>query len=529
MININGHNLIRYIYILLLLITVSRYEAQTFYKTYDVDTKADFVNTSDIILTNDSCYVIVCTSYDSSLASHTIELIRSNAAGTMIWRKIFLCPNTPYLVNIVESPDSGFFISGSYEYPTDTTCKVLLIKTDKNGSKQWVKLLGDNKLTQWNYDLQIVGGNLYILSEGYIKMTTTQYQNAYFVTKTDLLGNVIWYNLYNWSGAPYPKTFIVSKNEEIYVSGEINSFGYNYLALSKIDSSGGLLWSKIYTPTNDIDPLDIMIDSSNNLVLTGHIWISNAKNWDIFLMKMDSAGNFKWGKTYGGFNPDEGWAIFQNTSGYVICAEPESFPGYTSRGSLIQTDSIGNMQWMKIYGDTTGSFPNGALQLRSGFVIYGIKGSYASTSSIYLLRTDPNGISPCKWFPVSLPDSILTLIPIDSGYSGSVQGTMIYDLNELILLSNDYDNCDLSSMEQRDVSNLRVYPNPNSGVFQIGISNDIYEGEIVIQNLLGETVHRQSTCMGVNHINCVNLSKGLYVYVILSKNEVTRSGRFIIE
>jgi hypothetical protein len=511
-------------------VTTPRYQAQTtgFYKSYDVETKSDFSETSDIVLTYDSSYVVTCTYYDQLLASPTIELFKINSLGSMVWRQTFLCPNTPFNANIIQTPDSGFMVTASYNYPLDTTQKIILIKTDKFGNKQWLKLLGDNFLIQTNYDAQIEGDNIFLLSYGHIKLPGNLYQPAYFVAKTDLLGNILWYKYYNWAGTPYPKTFVVTQNKELFISGEINNAGYSQLAMSKIDSTGNLVWSKIYSPYGDIDALNMILDSAGNLILTGHKWISN-NDWDIFLMKIDSLGNYKWGQTYGGTKPDEGWAVFQSQSGYVICAEPESF--VTSRASLIKTDSVGNIQWMKIYGDTTGSFPNGALQLNNGFVIFGINGKYSSISPVYLLKTDLNGISTCKWFPVSLPATSFTLTPIDTGSTGFVQGVMTYSLTEIIRPINDYDFCTTTSIEDYNylINNPKIYPNPNSGSFKINIFNESVNGELIILDSLGQRVYQQNIRQGVNDINTTGLPKGLYNYSILYSRQVTGSGRLVIE
>lgn len=523
--------LTRLIYIFTLLITTSFYQAQTggFYKSYDVKTKSDFTETSDIILTNDSCFALACTSYDSSMASVTIEIFKINSSGTMLWRQTFLCPTATFYTNIIQTPDSGFVITASCDYPADTTIKVIIIKTNKLGTKQWIKLLGDNKLSQFNRDTQIKGNSIFLLSHGSIKLPGNMYQNAYFVTKMDLLGNIEWYKYYNWVGAPYPKSFVITNKKELFVSGEINNLGNVQFALSKIDSSSNLIWSKVYSPFSDVDPLHMIQDTAGNLLFTGHKWISAANGWDIFLMKIDSIGNFKWGKTYGGTSDDEGWSVFQSNSDYVICAEPESF--VTSRASLIKTDSVGNIKWMKIYGDATGSFPNGALQLKSGYIIYGIKGNYAANTRIYLLKTDHNGIAPCKWNTVSLPATPFTLTASNTGTTGLVQGIMSYSLTEIVRPINDYEFCVVNSIDDINnlTKNLKIYPNPNSGTFKLSIDIAVENCEIVIFNALGQKVHQQKIITGTNNIITNDLAKGLFNYAILLNKQTINYGKVTVE
>ncbi|MEP7171005.1 MAG: hypothetical protein ABI855_16675, partial [Bacteroidota bacterium] len=53
--------------ILIALVLYSNLKAQPtqFFKNYDINTKSDFAQTSDMILTFDSSYVIACISFDS--------------------------------------------------------------------------------------------------------------------------------------------------------------------------------------------------------------------------------------------------------------------------------------------------------------------------------------------------------------------------------------------------------------------------------------------------------------------------------
>lgn len=447
----------------------------------------------------------------------------------MLWRRTFLCPTATYYTNIIQTPDSGFIVTASCDYPADTTIKVILIKTDKVGNQQWMRLLGNNALEQVNRDLQIKNGSIFLLSHGSRKLPGNVYESAYFVTKLDLLGNIQWFNYYNWAGAPYTKSFVITNKKELFVSGEINNAGNPHFALSKIDSLGNLIWSKTYSPVGDVDPLSMMMDSNGDLLFTGHRWVSATKLWDIFLMKIDSAGNFKWGKTYGGNSDDEGWSVFQSNSDYIICAEPESF--VTSRASLIKTDSVGNLTWMKIYGDTTGSFPNGALQLKSGYIIYGIKGDFSAHTKTYLLKTDINGIAPCKWSSVNMPTGTFSLTSTNTGTTGTVQGITNYNLPQIIRPINQYEFCILDAIE--DINNLKkslkIYPNPNSGVFKLNIDVVVENCEIIIFNSLGQKVHQQKINTGTNDIITNDLAKGLFNYIIILNKQTVNYGKLTVD
>jgi hypothetical protein len=498
-----------------------------YFKSYDVNTKADFTQTSDMILCNDSSYAIALNSYDSTLMSSTIELIKIDTGGHITWGQSFICNSYCYNTQLIQMPDSGFLISSTYYYQADTTDKILLIKTNKFGIKQWIKLLGDGSLSQINRGLGLSGNDIFILSSGIRELSGTNVEHDYFIAKLDLTGNIVWHKYFNWAGAPYPKTLLVTPQKEMYVSGTVLYNGISQMGFSKIDSSGNLLLSKIFNTIGSVEPLDILIDSSN-IILTGRTGSYGAGLLDGFIMKLDASANFISAKTFGDTLDDEGYSIFKaHTSGYVICAEPESF-GHVSRASLIKTDTAGNMQWMKIYGDTAGSFPNGALQLNNGYLIYGIKGTYSSFAPIYLLKTDTSGIASCKWSTVTIPTSSFSLTTIDTGVSGTVQGNMTYTLTENIKVINEFDECPPNSINDLLLafSDLIVYPNPFSSSISITINKtNIKNVTFKVYDILGQKVFSKEEnnfkSSNVKTIDLSLLSKGIYLLEVNVDGERT--------
>src|SRR5207247_1334073 len=132
-------------------------------------------------------------------------------------------------------------------------------------------------------------------TKGAVKLGNVEY---YFIIKTDLMGNIIWFRKYNWIDYPYPHSLVVNNQNEIYVAAElIINVGFSHLALSKLDSSGNIILSKYYNPVAWSTPLKIIIDRNGNLILTGRSGLVDPNAWDIFLAKIDTSGTFHWLKT----------------------------------------------------------------------------------------------------------------------------------------------------------------------------------------------------------------------------------------
>ena len=83
---------------------------------------------------------------------------------------------------------------------------------------------------------------------------------------------------------------------------------------------------------------------------------------------------------------------------------------------------------------------------------------------------------------------------------------------------NKYIGRNLASIKQVADNNnqIRVYPNPNSGVFNLEISQyeNLKINDIEIYNMIGECVHRQIITSSNCQINLSDMSKGMYLVKI---------------
>src|SRR5690606_19045272 len=94
--------------------------------------------------------------------------------------------------------------------------------------------------------------------------------------------------------------------------------GFDIL-LQKLDSAGGYVWGKQIGGLLQDEILSLSIDSMSNIYITGQfkstvdfdpspgtINLTSAGDFDAFIAKFDSAGNYSWAKRIGGPNEDVG-------------------------------------------------------------------------------------------------------------------------------------------------------------------------------------------------------------------------------
>ena len=158
-----------------------------------------------------------------------------------------------------------------------------------------------------------------------------------------------------------------------YFTGNFNgqqSAGASDGFISKHDKNGNLIWQKYFGGPTDDRAHQLFYDkNSGQIYVTGYFdaklfygsdSLISTGDEDIFLLTLDSSGNWLWGKSYGGTGAQSASTVYCDASGRI------SISGYfedtlyadnvqlISRGIrnvfLLQTDASGNCLWAKRMG-----------------------------------------------------------------------------------------------------------------------------------------------------------------------------------
>ena len=165
------------------------------------------------------------------------------------------------------------------------------------------------------------------------------------------------------------------QNTVNFGSGNITSSGGKDIFIAKFDTTGSLEWVKTYGDSSFDRGLDIAIDSSDNIYVTGYfidtinfgggnvtVTDPSSGGSDLFVLKLNSSGEFQWVYTVGGSNNDNGKGIDVDSSGNVyisgIFKDTVNFGGgdITSYGNfdifVLKLNSSGVFQWVYHAGGT---------------------------------------------------------------------------------------------------------------------------------------------------------------------------------
>ncbi len=191
-------------------------------------------------------------------------------------------------------------------------------------------------------------------------------------------------------------SIVQTSDKELAVAGYTDTYGagINDAYIVNLDSAGNLKWTKTIGGTNWDEGNSIIQTSDKGLAIAGWTDSYGSGNADVYVIKLDSAGNLKWTKTIGGTNVDAGNSIVQTSDkGLAIAGYTESFGAGNYDVYVVKLDSAGNLKWTKTIGGTNNDFGYSIVQTSDkGLAIAGWTDSYgAGNYDVYLIKLDSAG------------------------------------------------------------------------------------------------------------------------------------------
>jgi len=153
-------------------------------------------------------------------------------------------------------------------------------------------------------------------------------------------------------------------------------------------------WSK-YIGGEDTEKFLAMQETSDGgLITAGTLEHWTRDDTDFYIVKTDSEGDVEWSKNYGDTKDDGAYAVAQTgDGGYVVAGDTKSYGAGLTDLWLIKIDSQGEMVWDKVYGGAKGEAAYSILVLGDGgYLMTGSTASYgAGSNDLWVLKTDADG------------------------------------------------------------------------------------------------------------------------------------------
>lgn len=201
------------------------------------------------------------------------------------------------------------------------------------------------------------------------------------------------------------------------------NFGQNDYWVVRLDASGNLLWQKSYGGSDEDIGMSIVNCEEGGFLLGGYSRSedgdveSNHGNYDVWLVKINDAGEIIWERAYGGNNIEYHAGIIQNEDGdYLVCNSTASADNGTVSGNhypnttydywIFKINQEGNLFWQKCYGGTGNDYAQNMIESPDkGYLIVGnstsndgdVTGHHdiSYTTDYWVLKT--NGEGDIQW------------------------------------------------------------------------------------------------------------------------------------
>jgi len=174
---------------------------------------------------DDNGYIIVGSTSSFSAGWIDVWLIKTDSNGNEIWNRTFAVLENDVGWSVQQTSDRGYIITGFTGESHDIYGDVLLIKTDEDGNKLWVKTFG-GKDGDAGYFVKQTSDGGYIITGLTYSFGSGNYDSDLWLIKTDSNGNLIWDKTYggNYLEAGYSVKQTKDDNGYIVV-GDTYSLG----------------------------------------------------------------------------------------------------------------------------------------------------------------------------------------------------------------------------------------------------------------------------------------------------------------
>ncbi len=319
----------------------------------------------------------------------TAQLLTIHAQGQ--GHLIFGRPNHDYGQAIVHTQDGGYLFAG-YSFAVGWP-DIFVAKFQTNGSTQWIRVINANKEEYVYSIIQTTDGG-YILTGSIYAWNDI---DDIIVIRLDANGNLLWAKTIGDPANREEAYAIIQTTDGNFVlAGYTRSFGQGStdVYIIKLDSAGNMLWSRVIGGNADDMAADVIQTTDNGFLLTGVTHSFGQGNGDILVIKLDSNGNLQWTRTIGGNNTDWGAdAVQADDGGYVITGVTSSFGQGTYDVYILKLDSSGNLLWTRTIGGTNDDRSYAIAKTNEGkYIITGYTKSFGQgNEDIYLIKLDNNG------------------------------------------------------------------------------------------------------------------------------------------
>ncbi len=341
------------------------------------------------------------TSYSSTGGSSDIFVAKLSPTGDWLWVKKAGGSGEDYGYGVAVDMYGNCYITGQFSltasFGTNSVTSaggldVFAAKLDTNGNWLWARSGGGTgndiayaiaALADASQESCYVAGVFNGTANFGTHSVTSAGSTDAFIAKVDISTNWSWANRGGGTGEDCATGISGDSAGHCFVSGYFNgtaafggvfvtSSGSKDLFVGLADNAGNWAWVRHATDSGNDEAWDVATDGNGNSYVTGDFFgtatfgtttLNSYSGLDIFIAKLDFAGNWLWAKRGGGSTFDYGYGISADSAGNVYVTgeywAPIDIGHYNLTGIggrdffVAKLDTNGNWLWLLEGGSTS--------------------------------------------------------------------------------------------------------------------------------------------------------------------------------
>lgn len=355
------------------------------------------------------------------------------------WHTFYGSDNYDIGYAIALDSNDNIYITGksnaNWGTPRHSGGDILVMKLNRDGVYQWHTFYGATGEGNQGSGIALdSGGNIYVVGSSTASwgsplnpFTPGVYpdQTDAFVLKLDPNGDYLWHTFYGAPGYDYGNDISIGSGNNVFVTGisdtpwgsPLHAHTGSYDAfVFKLDSAGTRQWHTFYGSAGQDNSNAITLDKSGNIYITGLSWAnwgapiySTGNSNDIFVLKLDGNGAYRWHTFQGGVDRESGFDIALDGNDNIYVSGSANFGWGTPLNAfgdnmqdvvVLKWNANGVYQWHTFYGygwssgnelvldQNANVYITGHASTNWGFAIHEFSGNY----EIFVQRLDTNGM-----------------------------------------------------------------------------------------------------------------------------------------
>ncbi len=271
---------------------------------------------SSIIETTDGGWLLGGFTFQPQSFLIDIFVVRVNTAGDTLWTRTIGGTNSSESANaMLALSDSGFLLAGDRDPNAQGFPDVYFLRLNGAGDTLWTRTFSNPTIESLSGVCRLTDGNYLACGSQFIEGGSTDF---YFLKLTPA-GDSLWTRAWGGDGYDLANEIVALPDGGAAFSGLTDSFGEEGdLFLGRLNSAGDTLWTGTYGADHEDHAHGLTPTSDGGFVIIGHTDSPPAVEGDIYAVKTDGEGNAQWVFTLAGADYESFESVRQTSDGGLI-------------------------------------------------------------------------------------------------------------------------------------------------------------------------------------------------------------------